>query len=152
MASATFFILVAAASLLASFAQADLQYGYYNTTCPGVEELVRTELEAIFADDSTLRAGLLRLHFHDCFVRGCDASLMLNSHNGTAEKHADPNLTVRGYEAIEANKKVVEKACPLVVSCADIMAMAARDAVNFVRSVHLAVTSTPWIMKLLCSS
>uniref|UniRef100_A0A453BQU9 Peroxidase n=2 Tax=Aegilops tauschii subsp. strangulata TaxID=200361 RepID=A0A453BQU9_AEGTS len=131
MASATFFILVAAASLLASFAQADLQYGYYNMTCPGVEELVRTELEAIFTDDSTLRAGLLRLHFHDCFVRGCDASLLLNSHNGTAEKHADPNLTVRGYEAIEAIKKVVEKACPLVVSCADIMAMAARDAVNF---------------------
>ncbi|KAF7101139.1 hypothetical protein CFC21_102533 [Triticum aestivum] len=139
MASATFLILVAAASLLASFAQADLQYGYYNTTCPGVEKLVRTKLEAIFAADSTLRAGLLRLHFHDCFVRGCDASLMLNSHNGTAEKHADPNLTVRGYEAIEAIKEVVEKACPLVVSCADIMAMAARDAVNFSAGPHYEV-------------
>lgn len=121
-----------AASFLASSAKADLQYGFYNTSCPGVEELVRAELNATFGKDTTLRAGLLRLHFHDCFVRGCDASIMLNSHNATAEKDADPNLTVRGYEAIEAIKAKVEAACPLVVSCADIMAMAARDAVYFV--------------------
>jgi peroxidase len=122
-----------AASLLASFARADLQYDFYNTSCPGVETLVRDALTEVFAADSTVRAGLLRLHFHDCFVRGCDASIMINSNNGTAEKNADPNLTLRGYEVIEAIKVKVEAACPLVVSCADIMAMAARDAVKFVR-------------------
>ncbi|BAF20608.2 Os07g0104600 [Oryza sativa Japonica Group] len=117
--------------MAAGEARAQLQYGFYNTSCPGVEEVVRSELKGIFSNDTTLRAGLLRLHFHDCFVRGCDASLMLNSHNATAEKDADPNLTVRGYEAIEAVKAKVEATCPLVVSCADIMAMAARDAVYF---------------------
>ncbi|WVZ61447.1 hypothetical protein U9M48_011316 [Paspalum notatum var. saurae] len=120
-------VLVAAAST----ARAQLQYGFYNTTCPGVEDLVRTELLAKFAADVTLPAGLLRLHFHDCFGAGCDATLLLKSHNGTAQRDADPNSTVRGYEAIEAVKATVEAACPLVVSCADIMAMAARDAVNF---------------------
>ncbi|KAK1682220.1 hypothetical protein QYE76_043068 [Lolium multiflorum] len=132
MASCTRFLIFAvAASLLASFARADLQYDFYNTSCPGVETLVRDALTEVFAADSTVRAGLLRLHFHDCFVRGCDASIMINSNNGTAEKNADPNLTLRGYEVIEAIKVKVEAACPLVVSCADIMAMAARDAVKF---------------------
>jgi len=129
--SSSFLIVVVAASFLASFAQADLQYDFYNTSCPGVETLVRDTLAGIFANDTTIRSGLLRLHFHDCFVRGCDASIMLNSNNGTAEKDAAPNLTLRGYEVIEAVKVIVEAKCPLVVSCADIMAMAARDAVNF---------------------
>nr|BAC10368.1 putative peroxidase 1 precursor [Oryza sativa Japonica Group]BAD31113.1 putative peroxidase 1 precursor [Oryza sativa Japonica Group]CAH69338.1 TPA: class III peroxidase 96 precursor [Oryza sativa Japonica Group] len=124
-------VVVVVAAMAAGEARAQLQYGFYNTSCPGVEEVVRSELKGIFSNDTTLRAGLLRLHFHDCFVRGCDASLMLNSHNATAEKDADPNLTVRGYEAIEAVKAKVEATCPLVVSCADIMAMAARDAVYF---------------------
>lgn len=116
--------------LCATSAVAQLDVGFYSKTCPHVEEIVRQEMLGILKEAPTLAGPFLRLHFHDCFVLGCDASLMLNSHNGTAEKHADPNLTVRGYEAIEAIKKVVEKACPLVVSCADIMAMAARDAVN----------------------
>jgi peroxidase len=134
MASSTKFLtFVVAASLLASFARAELQYNFYNTSCPDVETLVRDALTEVFAADSTIRAGLLRLHFHDCFVRGCDASIMINSNSSTAEKDADPNLTLRGYEVIEAIKVKVEAACPLIVSCADIMAMAARDAVKFVR-------------------
>ncbi|CAN6209090.1 unnamed protein product [Urochloa humidicola] len=118
---------------------AQLQYDYYNATCPGVEDLVRSELLALFAADVTLPAGLLRLHFHDCFGAGCDATLMLKSHNGTAQRDADPNSTVRGYEAIESLKAKVEASCPLVVSCADIMAMAARDAVNYTRGPAYAV-------------
>lgn len=124
-------LAVAATMVLTLGAQAQLQYDYYNETCPGVEDLVREALWAKFADDVTLPAGLLRLHFHDCFAAGCDATIMLKSHNGTAQRDADPNSTVRGYEAIEDVKAKVEAACPLVVSCADIMAMAARDAVNY---------------------
>lgn len=125
--------VAATLSLTLGGAQAQLQYDYYNETCPGVEDLVREALLAKFADDVTLPASLLRLHFHDCFAAGCDATIMLKSHNGTAQRDADPNATVRGYEAIEDVKAKVEESCPLTVSCADIMAMAARDAVNFTK-------------------
>lgn len=136
-------VLVVASSstllLMSAPATAQLQYDFYSETCPGVEDLVRAELLALFDADVTLPAGLLRLHFHDCFGAGCDATLLLRSRNGTAQRDADPNSTVRGYEAIDAVKAKVEEACPLVVSCADILAMAARDAVNYTRGPAYAV-------------
>nr|CAB3495002.1 unnamed protein product [Digitaria exilis] len=79
-------------------------------------------------------ASLLRLHFHDCFVNGCDASILLDGSDG--EKFARPNLnSVRGYEVIDAIKADLESNCPEVVSCADIVALAASYGVLFVSSI-----------------
>lgn len=46
-----------------------LVYRYYRTSCPNVEKIVRTEVEKAFKKDPTIAPGLLRMVFHDCFVR-----------------------------------------------------------------------------------
>ncbi|KAK6158710.1 hypothetical protein DH2020_006024 [Rehmannia glutinosa] len=81
--------------------------------------------------DPTVPGKLLRLFFHDCFVEGCDASVLLQG-NGT--ERSDPaNKSLGGFSVIDSAKRVLEIFCPETVSCADILALAARDAVEFVR-------------------
>ncbi|CAA6671684.1 unnamed protein product [Spirodela intermedia] len=97
------------------------------------ETIVRETVAGFVAKDATVAAPLLRLHFHDCFVRGCDGSVLLNSTKGRlAEKDAMPNLSLDGFYVIDAAKAAVEVACPGVVSCADIVALAARDGVELI--------------------
>ncbi|KAF3332956.1 peroxidase 1-like protein [Carex littledalei] len=107
----------------------ELKVNFYATTCPNAEDLVAKEMKQIQAEDPTVMASLIRLHFHDCFVRGCDASILLDSGSGTEEKDATPSLSLRGFDTIERIKRVLENACPKVVSCADILTLAAREAV-----------------------
>ncbi|URD92447.1 peroxidase [Musa troglodytarum] len=106
-----------------------LQVGFYRGKCNGtdVEAAIRSVVAARFGRDRSIVPALLRLHFHDCFVRGCDASILLDG-SGT-EKTAPPNLSVRGYDLIDQAKTELESRCPGVVSCADIIAVATRDAV-----------------------
>ncbi|KAI3450723.1 hypothetical protein Pfo_007388 [Paulownia fortunei] len=108
---------------------APLQVGFYGGKCRSadVEAVVSGVIRAWFMRDPTIPAALLRMQFHDCFVNGCDASILLDGSNN--EKTAVPNLSVRGYEIIDAAKAAVEAICPGVVSCADIIVMATRDAV-----------------------
>ncbi|CAM0913519.1 unnamed protein product [Alopecurus aequalis] len=113
-----------------SAAVAQLEIGFYSKTCPQVEEIVREEMVKIIAAAPSLAGPLLRLHFHDCFVRGCDASVLLDStkHN-VAEKDAKPNKSLRGFGSVERVKAKLEAACPGIVSCADVLTLMSRDAV-----------------------
>ncbi|KAJ6807126.1 peroxidase 27-like [Iris pallida] len=107
-----------------------LKADFYKNTCPGAEKIVLEEITKALSVAPTLRGPLVRLHFHDCFVNGCDGSVLLNgTKSSPAEKDALPNLSLRGFAVIDRVKAKLEKACPGVVSCADILAVAARDAV-----------------------
>jgi peroxidase len=122
------------AALLAALlpAAACLDFGFYDRTCPSAEAIVQQTVAAAFRNDSGVAPALIRMHFHDCFVRGCDGSVLIDSTtnpNNTAEKDAAPNLTLRSFGFIDRIKAIVEKECPGVVSCADILALAARDSV-----------------------
>ncbi|TVU17371.1 hypothetical protein EJB05_33402, partial [Eragrostis curvula] len=91
-------------------------------------------MSAAIQQEKRLGASILRLFFHDCFVNGCDGSLLLDGANG--EKFAGPNLnSARGFEVIDAIKKQVEASCKATVSCADILALAVHDGVNLVRCI-----------------
>ncbi|KAL3694377.1 hypothetical protein R1sor_008028 [Riccia sorocarpa] len=116
--------------LCTAICRAQLSETFYSTTCPQLLTLVQAKVAEFIAADRGVAAGLLRLHFHDCFVRGCDASVLLDSPSNTAEKDAVPSLgSVRGISEINQVKAVIEAACPGVVSCADIITIVARDAI-----------------------
>ncbi|KAK8671314.1 hypothetical protein V6N13_037910 [Hibiscus sabdariffa] len=103
---------------------------YYKSTCPDALSIVEARVEAALKKEPRMGASLLRLHFHDCFVNGCDGSILLDDNSVFAgEKTAAPNNnSARGYDVVDDIKAELEKACPGVVSCADILAIAARDS------------------------
>ncbi|XP_057510424.1 peroxidase 7 [Actinidia eriantha] len=103
-----------------------LSFDYYQESCPGLEGIIHKSVNEWLKRDPTLAASLIRLHFHDCSVRGCDASILLD-HQGS-ERRANSSKTLRGFEVINDIKEAVEKKCPRKVSCADILTAVARDA------------------------
>ncbi|ESQ41376.1 hypothetical protein EUTSA_v10014070mg [Eutrema salsugineum] len=110
---------------------ARLTENFYASTCPNVELIVRQVVSTKIEQTFTTAPATLRMFFHDCFVGGCDASVMIASESGDAEKDAPDNLSLAGdgFDTVIKAKLAVEAQCPGLVSCADIMAMAARDVV-----------------------
>ncbi|CAI0405079.1 unnamed protein product [Linum tenue] len=126
-------LLAAAAATLAAATGGKLSPAYYSTTCPKALAIVQAGVVAAIQKETRIGASLLRLHFHDCFVNGCEASILLDETASIAtEKTAVPNQSVRGYDVIDDIKAELEEACPGVVSCADILTLAARDSVVYV--------------------
>ena len=124
--------LLAAAATAAS-AQLSSE-DYYDASCPAALLTIRSAVATAVLLDRRMGASLLRLHFHDCFVQGCDASVLLDDDAAagfTGEKGAGPNAgSLRGFDVIDNIKTLLELLCPQTVSCADILAVAARDSVE----------------------
>ncbi|XP_024366134.1 peroxidase 71 isoform X1 [Physcomitrium patens] len=180
-------IALAMNSIIPAAAHTGLKVGFYRHSCPQVEAIVYNSMAQSTKADDTVAPGILRMAFHDCFVRvrdrldlqhpsqldrvaelalrstwisnsvfpscllllqmlhtvtatsphrivpslwflqGCDASVLLEGPN--TERRARTNTGLHGFDAIDAAKRAVENACPGVVSAADVLQFAARDAV-----------------------
>ncbi|TKY47231.1 Cationic peroxidase 1 [Spatholobus suberectus] len=149
-----FFILFS----LLGIASAQLSSDFYGATCPKALSTIKSAVQSAVAKEHRMGASLLRLHFHDCFVNarsfftpysficftlsfmhispcmnmhGCDASVLLDDTSSfTGEKSAGANVnSLRGFDVIDDIKSQLETACPGIVSCADILVVAARDSV-----------------------
>ncbi|KAL6542996.1 hypothetical protein OROHE_010516 [Orobanche hederae] len=117
------------------------QYDSYRETCRDAEKIVWNGMKNITLKHQNAQAQLLRLLFHDCFIQfiielvvrlcwgGCDASVLLLDDMNSTERHAGPNTSLKGFDYIDEIKELLESECPGVVSCADILVLATRDAI-----------------------
>ncbi|XP_047317849.1 peroxidase P7-like [Impatiens glandulifera] len=122
--------LIITISLLSiSGTNAQLRNNFYGVSCPNLQTIVFNVMRDSVRQQPRLGASILRLFFHDCFVNGCDGSVLLDdTPTFTGEKNALANRnSARGFEVIDTIKTRVEAACNATVSCADILALAARD-------------------------
>ncbi|CAK8542164.1 unnamed protein product [Lathyrus sativus] len=122
---------------------AQLSSDFYSTTCPTALSIVKAGVTTAVLADKRMGASLLRLFFHDCFVQGCDASVLLDDTSSfRGEKTATQNAgSLRGFDVIDTIKSQLEISCPNVFSCADILAVAARDSV-------VALGGSGWTVQL----
>ncbi|KAI5003061.1 hypothetical protein ZWY2020_027711 [Hordeum vulgare] len=110
-----------------------LSSSFYDNSCPGVHDIVRRVIQRARVVDARIPASLIRLHFHDCFVQGCDGSLLLDNDLPAimTEKEVPANdRSARGFEVVDDIKRALENACPGIVSCADILALASEISVK----------------------
>uniref|UniRef100_A0ACD5UH07 Uncharacterized protein n=1 Tax=Avena sativa TaxID=4498 RepID=A0ACD5UH07_AVESA len=120
--------------LLSPLAAAQLKTDYYASICPNLEAIIQSSVKQSMAQSQIAGPAALRLFFHDCAVRGCDASIMIVNSNGDDDWHNPDNQSLKpdGFQAILDAKAAVDSdpQCRYKVSCADVLALAAREAVS----------------------
>ncbi|KAF8686205.1 hypothetical protein HU200_043586 [Digitaria exilis] len=106
-----------------------------------VQDKVRKEVEKAIAYNPSVGPALVRLVFHDCWVNGCDGSVLLDKTptDGTnTEKKAVNNIGLAGFEVIDTIKQKVGGDA----SCADILVFAGRDAADILSGGKIFYTLT----------
>ncbi|KAG9443432.1 hypothetical protein H6P81_014772 [Aristolochia fimbriata] len=116
--------------LLLGSGEGQLKLDFYSESCPRAEEIVKEEVKKLYEEHGNTAVSWVRNLFHDCMVQSCDASILLeDAANIVAEKRSDRNFGMRNFKYINTIKNAVESECPMTVSCADIVALSARDGV-----------------------
>ncbi|KAH0935831.1 hypothetical protein HID58_012948 [Brassica napus] len=139
----TIFSIFSLLLLFSSCVSAQLRTGFYQNSCPNVETIVRNAVRQKFQQTFVTAPATLRLFFHDCFVRGCDASILIAS--PSEKDHPDDmSLAGDGFDTVVKAKQAVDRdpKCRNKVSCADILALATREVVVLVRNHFIRVQLT----------
>ncbi|KAL8524601.1 hypothetical protein ACS0TY_014271 [Phlomoides rotata] len=118
---------------------------YYKDLCPQAEEIIKEQVQLLYKRHKNTAFSWLRNIFYGCFVESCDASLLLDSTRRTlSEKESDRSFRMRNFRYIETIKEALERECPGVISCSDILVLSARDGIvcRFSQCIVLAVQET----------
>lgn len=78
-------VLLAVLAFLGS-SHADLVMNFYAKSCPKAEEIVLDYVKLHIPNTPSLAAALIRMHFHDCFVR---VSILISSSSITCFESLD---------------------------------------------------------------
>ncbi|KAF6982491.1 hypothetical protein CFC21_000870 [Triticum aestivum] len=105
-----------------------------------VADTVKKEVAMSIKKNPRIGAALVRLLFHDCWVHGCDGSVLLDKapDGGSTEKDATNNIGLEGFDLIDRIKGKLGES----VSCADIVVLAARDATFILSRGNIAYDVT----------
>ncbi|XP_071722588.1 peroxidase 42 [Rutidosis leptorrhynchoides] len=108
-----------------------LVMNFYKDSCPQAEDIIKEQVRLLYKRHKNTAFSWLRNIFHDCAVESCDASLLLDStRRSLSEKETDRSFGLRNFRYIETIKEAVERECPGVVSCADILVLSAREGIT----------------------
>ncbi|PKA63779.1 Peroxidase 42 [Apostasia shenzhenica] len=136
-----FFLALSALSSFCNGAEStssSLAMNFYKESCPQAEDIIREHVKLLYKRHKNTAFSWLCNLFHDYAVQSCDASLLLDSTRKTlSEKETDRSFGMRNFRYLEDIKDAVERECPGVVSCADMLVLSARDGIVAVRSLIL---------------
>ncbi|XP_014503809.1 peroxidase 21 isoform X1 [Vigna radiata var. radiata] len=113
--------------------KSQLQLNYYSKSCPKAEDIIKQQVTQLYHKHGNTAVSWVRNLFHDCVVQSCDASLLLETaRDGTlvSEQTSERSIGMRNFKYVNTIKAAVEEECPFTVSCADIIALSARDAIS----------------------
>ncbi|KDO58640.1 hypothetical protein CISIN_1g045164mg [Citrus sinensis] len=129
LCSSYFFLLL---PLLLQFysGESQLQFNYYAESCPKAEDIIKQQVINLYNKHGNTAVSWVRNLFHDCIVKSCDASLLLKKAGGiVSEQASERSFGMRNFRYVDTIKEALEEECPVTVSCADIVALSAREGI-----------------------
>eukprot|EP00246_Nothoceros_aenigmaticus_P012116 TRINITY_DN35_c0_g1_i1.p1 TRINITY_DN35_c0_g1~~TRINITY_DN35_c0_g1_i1.p1 ORF type:complete len:328 (+),score=36.19 TRINITY_DN35_c0_g1_i1:147-1130(+) len=119
---------------------AQLADNYYGTSCPQAYQIIKDETYRYYKIHGNVATSAYRNVFHDCAVNKCDGSILLDGTPGVPNERASfKNFGLRNFKWFYATKRTVEKACPGVVSCADLVALMGVYSVKILGDIDVYV-------------